>query len=79
MVHYYYPSSGQALCQSFVRGSHLLPSQLPGEHTGHMAASRCGEPFLECTLFLHLPSLVDTHFTYPKRDGGLHQLPARMS
>ena len=27
-----------------MRGSHLLPSQLPGEHTGHKAASRCGEP-----------------------------------
>ena len=25
-------------------GSHLLPSQLPGEHTSHKAASRCGEP-----------------------------------
>ena len=44
MVHYYYPSSGQALCHSFVRGSHLLPSQLPGEHTGHKAASRHSEP-----------------------------------
>ena len=44
MVHYYYPSSGQALCHSFVRGSHLLPSQLPGDHTGHKAASRCSEP-----------------------------------
>ena len=44
MVHYYYPSSGQALCHSFVKGSHLLPSQLPGEHTGHEAASRCSEP-----------------------------------
>ena len=31
-------------CDSFVRGSHLLPSQLPGEHTGHEAASRHGEP-----------------------------------
>ena len=41
---YYYPSSGQALFHSFVRGSHLLPSQLPGEHTGHKAASMCGEP-----------------------------------
>ena len=44
MVHYYYPSSGQALCHSFMRGSHLLPSQLPGEHTGHKAASRHSEP-----------------------------------
>ena len=25
-------------------GCHLLPSQLPGEHTGHKAASRCSEP-----------------------------------
>ena len=44
MVHYYYPSSDQALCHSFVRGSYLLPSQLPGEHTGHKATSRCNEP-----------------------------------
>ena len=44
MVHYYCPSSGQALCHSFVRGSHLLPSHPPGEHTGHKAASRHGEP-----------------------------------
>ena len=44
MVHYYYPSSGQALCHSFVRGTHLLPSQLPGEHTGNKAASRHGKP-----------------------------------
>ena len=29
---------------SFIlEGGHLLPSQLPGEHTGHKAASRHGE------------------------------------
>ena len=44
MVHYYYPSSGQVLCHSFVRGSQLLQSQLPGKYTGHKAASRCSEP-----------------------------------
>ena len=44
MVHYYDPSSGQPLCHSFYGGSHLLPSQLPGEHTGHKAASRHSEP-----------------------------------
>ena len=44
MVHYYYPSSGQAPCHSFVRGNLFLLSQLPGEHTGHKAASRHGEP-----------------------------------
>ena len=32
------------LCHSFVKGSHLLPSQLHGDHTGHKAASRCSEP-----------------------------------
>ena len=32
------------LCHSFVKGSHLLPSQLPREHTGHEAASRHSEP-----------------------------------
>ena len=45
MVHYYYPSSDQALCHSFLRGSHLLPYQLPGEHTDYKAASRHSEPF----------------------------------
>ena len=40
MIHYYYLSSGQTLCHSCV----CLPSQLPGEHTGQKAASRCGEP-----------------------------------
>ena len=45
IVHYYYPSSDQALCHSFLRGSHLLSSQLPGEHTGHMASPWCTEPF----------------------------------
>ena len=54
MVHYYYPSSGQGLSHSFVRGSHIFQSQLPGKHTGHKAASRHSEPILECTLFLHL-------------------------
>ena len=28
----------------FVRESHLLPSQLTGEHTAHEAATRCSEP-----------------------------------
>ena len=43
--HYYYPSSSQALWHSWMRGSHLLPSQLPGEHPGHKATSRHGKPF----------------------------------
>ena len=45
MVHYCYLSSDQALSHSFVRGSHLLHAQLPGEHTDHKAASRHGETF----------------------------------
>ena len=32
------------LCHSYVRGRHLLPLQLPEEHTDHKAASRCCEP-----------------------------------
>ena len=51
MVCYYYPSSAQALCHSFVRGSHVLPSQLPGEHTGHEAASWCSEPIWNAHYF----------------------------
>ena len=40
-----------------VQGSHLLPDQLPVEHTGHKAASRCSEPVLKHT-FLPSPSLA---------------------
>ena len=42
------------LCHSFMRGSHLLPSQLPGEHTGHDAASRCSEPIWNA----HIPPIA---------------------
>ena len=51
-----------------MRGSHLLPSQLPGEHTGHEAASRHSEPIWNA----HIPPITliaGTHFTYPGRDG----------
>ena len=60
------------LYHSFMRGSHLLPSQLPGEHTGHEAASRCSEPIWNA----HIPPIAliaGTHFTYPGRDGRLSQ------
>ena len=55
-----------------MRGSHLLPSRLPGEHTGHEAASRCSEPIWNA----HLPPITligGTHFIYPERDGRLSQ------
>ena len=55
-----------------MRGSHLLPSQLPGEHTGHKAASRCSEPIWNA----HIPPITliaGIHFTYPGRDGRLSQ------
>ena len=55
-----------------MRVSHLLPSQLPGEHTGHKAASRCSEPIWNA----HIPPIAliaGTHFTYPRRDGRLSQ------
>ena len=55
-----------------MRGSHLLPSQLPGEHTGHKAASRHSEPIWNA----HIPPIAliaGTHFTYPRRDGRLSQ------
>ena len=61
-----------------MRGRHLLPSQLPGEHTDHKAASRHSEP----TWNAHYSS---THhqcwysFTYLQRDGWLSQPPARLS
>ena len=59
-------------------GSHLLPSQLPGKHT----ATRL--PLGAVNLFgMHIiPPLTvtaGTHFTYPHRDGGLSQPPARLS
>ena len=63
----YHPSSGHSLCHSFVRRSHLLPDQLPGEHTCHMLPYH-GYPIVAVILFrmhifLHLPSLQGTNFT----------------
>ena len=62
-----------------MRGSYLLPSQLPGEHTGHKAASMCSEP----TWNAHYSS---THHQcwysfYLPHEGmeGLSQPPARLS
>ena len=55
-----------------MRGSHFLPSQLPGEHTGHEAASRHSEPIWNA----HIPPITliaGTHFTYPKREERLSQ------
>ena len=66
------PAQAQALCHSLVRGSHLLPSQLPGEHTGHKAASKCSEPFWKGKDIIPLLAVTaGTHFTYLQRDGGL--------
>ena len=48
-----------------MRGSHLLPSQLPGEHTGHEAASR--------HIIAPLALTAGTHLPYPQWDGGLSQ------
>ena len=56
-----------------MRGSHLLPFQLPGEHAGHEAAFRHGEPIQNG----HIPPITliaGTHFTYPWKDGRLSQL-----
>ena len=55
-----------------MRGSHILLSQLPWEHTCHKAASRCSEPIWN----VHIPPIAliaGTHFTYPGRDGRLSQ------
>ena len=55
-----------------MRGSNLLPFQLPGEHTGHKPASRHSEPIWNA----HIPPITliaSTHFTYPWRDGRLSQ------
>ena len=60
------------LCHSFMRGSYLLTSQLPGEHTDHKAVSRHSEPIWNA----HIPPIAliaGTHFTYPGRDGRLSQ------
>ena len=59
-----------------MRRSHLLPSQLPGEHTGHEAASRCSEPIWNA----HIPPIAliaGAHFTDPQRDGRQSQPPAK--
>ena len=55
-----------------MRGSHLLPFQLPGEHTGLEAASRCNEPIQNAHI-LPITLIAGTHFTYPGRDGRLSQ------
>ena len=71
------PGSSLSLCHSSMRRSHPLSDQLPGEHTGHLAAiswfpSQCNEPIWNTysANHLHLPG---THFTNPWRDGRLSQ------
>ena len=66
------------LCHSFVRGNHLLPSQLPEEHK----ATRL--PLDAVHLFgMHIiPPLTinaGTHFAYLQGDGGLSKPPSRFS
>ena len=34
----YICGSGQALIHTLVKGSHILPDQLPGDHAGHMVS-----------------------------------------
>ena len=41
---YNFPAQALSTVSFLCEGSHLLPSQLPGDHTGHKAASRCSEP-----------------------------------
>ena len=48
-----------------MRGSHLLPSQLPREHTGHKAASRCSEPIWNATI-PPITLIAGTHFINPQ-------------
>ena len=53
-------------------GSHLLPLNSLGEHTGNEAASRHSEPIWNA----HIPPITliaGTHFTYPGRDGRLSE------
>ena len=44
MLTYNFPAQALSTVSFLCEGTNLLPSQLPGEHTGHKAASRCGEP-----------------------------------
>ena len=55
-----------------MRGSHLLPFQLPGEHTGHEATSRHSEP-IQNAYIPPISHIAGTHFTYTWRDGRLSQ------
>ena len=72
------PAQAKHCVIPFVRGRHLLSSQLAGEQTDHKAATRWVNLF-----GMHIISLVaitaSTHFTYPQRDGGLGQPPASLS
>ena len=51
---------GLSVCRSFVRRSHLLPDQLPGEHSDDMAAvfsaSACGNIHCFCIRLVALSS-----------------------
>ena len=67
-----FPAQALSTVSFLYEGEHLLPSQLPGEHTGHKAASRCSEPIWNA----HIPPITliaGTHFTYSGRDGRLSQ------
>ena len=55
-----------------MRGSHLLPFQLSGEHTGHKAVSRHSEPIWNANI-PPITLTAGTHFTYTWRDGRLSQ------
>ena len=75
----YHPSLGHSLYHSFVRRSHLLPDQLPGEHTCHKAAISWLPNgvviLLRMHIFFHLPSLPGTNFTPWWGRRGVHILP----
>ena len=65
----YPPGSGLSLCHSFMRRSHPLSDQLPGEHTGHLAAISCfpvsAMNLFGMHIFLQSPSSARYSFYQP--------------
>ena len=55
------------------------PISTPWEYTGHTRLPLGAVNLLEMHIIPPLTINAGTHFTYPQRDGGLSQPPARLS
>ena len=76
---YNFPAQALSTVSFLCEGGHLLPSQLPGEHTGHTRLPLGMVNLLGMHIIPPLTINAGTHFTYPQRDRGLSQPTARLS